>query len=108
MRRSLFSIDYVTALCHIGNNMMAISVGMKELKGKLRGSLNKVRHGEELVVTYRGKEIARMIPISRERSAVKQLMESGRAAWTGGKPLGMKGIKAKGGPIAKTVLEDRR
>ncbi len=85
-----------------------ISVGIKELKEKLSGYVDKVRHGEELVVTDRGKEIALVIPISRERSAVKQLVGSGRAVWTGGKPVGVKGIKAKGGSIAKTVLEDRR
>jgi prevent-host-death family protein len=85
-----------------------ISVGIKELKEKLSGYVNKVRHGEEIVVTDRGKEIALVIPISRERGAVKHLVGSGRAAWTGGKPVGVKGIRAKGGSIAKTVLEDRR
>jgi prevent-host-death family protein len=85
-----------------------ISVGIRELKAKLSGYVNKVRQGEELVVTDRGKEIARVIPISRERNAVKRLVESGRADWTGGKPEGIKGIKAKGKPFSKTVLEDRR
>lgn len=85
-----------------------ISVGIKELKEKLSGYVDKVRHGEEIVVTDRGQEVALVIPISRERSAVTQLVGSGRAAWTGGKPAGIKGIKAKGGSVAKTVLEDRR
>ena len=85
-----------------------ISVGIKELKEKLSGYVDKVRHGEEIVVTDRGREVALVIPISRERSAVKHLVESGRAAWTGGKPEGMKGIKAKGKPLDKTILEDRR
>jgi prevent-host-death family protein len=85
-----------------------ISVGIKELKEKLSSYVDKARHGEEIVVTDRGKEIALVLPISRERSAVKQLVGSGRAVWTGGKPAGVKGIKAKGGSVAKTVLEDRR
>ena len=85
-----------------------ISVGIKELKEKLSSYVDKARHGEEIVVTDRGKEIALVLPISRERSAVKQLVGSGRASWTGGKPVGVKGIKAKGGSVAKTVLEDRR
>jgi prevent-host-death family protein len=85
-----------------------ISVGIKELKDKLSGYVDKVRHGEEIVVTDRGKEIALVIPISRERNAVKQLVGSGRAAWAGGKPVGVKGIRARGGSIAKTVLEGRR
>lgn len=85
-----------------------ISVGIKELKEKLSGYVDKVRHGEEFVITDRGREIALVIPISKERNAVKHLVGSGRAAWTGGKPVGVKGIKAKGGSIYKTVLEDRR
>lgn len=84
-----------------------ISVGIRELKEKLSTYVDKVRRGEEIVLTDRGKEIARVIPISRERSAVNHLVESGRAAWTGGKPGGMKGVKAKGKPISKTILEDR-
>jgi prevent-host-death family protein len=85
-----------------------ISVGIKELKEKLSSYMDKARHGEEIVVTDRGKEIALVLPISRERSAVKQLVGAGRASWSGGKPVGVKGIKAKGGPVAKTILEDRR
>jgi prevent-host-death family protein len=84
-----------------------IVVGIKELKAKLSGYVDKVRHGEELVVTDRGEEVALVIPISRERKAVKDLAASGRAAWTGGKPAGVKGIKARGRPVSKTILEDR-
>ena len=84
-----------------------IAVGIKELKAKLSGYVDKVRQGEELVVTDRGEEIALVIPISRERKAVKHLVESGRAEWTGGKPAGVKGIKAKGKPVSRTILEDR-
>lgn len=85
-----------------------ISVGIKELKEKLSGYVDKVRHGEEIIVTDRGKEIALFIPISSERSAVKQLIGAGRAVWNGGKPAGVKGIKAAGRAVAKTVLDDRR
>jgi len=85
-----------------------VAVGIKELKGKLSGYVDRVRHGEEIVVTDRGIEVALLIPISRERSAVRQLVGSGKAAWAGGKPGGIKGITAKGQPLAKTILEDRR
>ena len=85
-----------------------ISVGIKELKEKLSLYVNKVRQGGEIIVTDRGKEIAMLIPVSRERGALKHLAESGKASWTGGKPAGLKGIKAKGKPLAKTILEDRR
>ncbi len=85
-----------------------VSVGIKELKAKLSGYVDKVRHGQKIVVTDRGKEVALLIPVSRERRAVRHLVESGRTAWTGGKPGGIKGIRVKGKPLAKTILEDRR
>lgn len=85
-----------------------ISVGIKELKEKLSGYVDKVRHGEELVVTDRGKEIALVSPISQERQAVRRFTASGKAQWSGGKPGGLKGIKVKGKSLSKTVLDDRR
>jgi len=85
-----------------------ISVGIKELKEKLSGYVNKVRHGEEIVVTDRGREIALLTPISRERGAIKELVEKGKVRWAGGKPAGLRGIKAKGKPLSRTILEERR
>ena len=83
-------------------------VGIKELKDKLSGYVDKVRHGEEIVVTDRGKEIAMVIPISREREAVKGLSDAGKVRWSGGKPAGLKGVKVKGKSLSRTVLEGRR
>ncbi len=85
-----------------------ISVGIKELKEKLSGYVDRVRHGEEVVVTDRGKEVALFIPISRERDAVKGLMASGKVKWTGGKPSGLRGVRVKGKALSRSVLEDRR
>ncbi len=85
-----------------------ISVGIKELKEKLSSYVDKVRHGEEVVVTDRGKEIALLTPISRERGAVKELVESGKVKWAGGKPAGLRGVKTKGKPLSKTIMEARR
>jgi prevent-host-death family protein len=85
-----------------------ISVGIKELKEKLSSYVGMVRRGEEIVVTDRGEEVALVIPISRERVAVKKMVESGKATWKGDKPKGVEGIKVKGGAVSKTVLENRR
>ena len=85
-----------------------ISVGVKELKANLSGYLAEVRRGEEIVVTDRGNEIAMVIPLSRERLAVKEMVASGVATWDGGKPAGVKRVKAKGRLLSKTVLESRR
>ena len=85
-----------------------ISVGVKELKGKLSSYIAQAREGQEIVITDHGKEVALMIPLSKERRAVKFLMEVGRAKWSGGKPKGVTGIRIKGKALSKTVLEDRR
>ena len=85
-----------------------ISVGIKQLKTQLSAYVNRVRHGEEIVVTDRGKEVAIVIPVSRERNAVTRLLKSGRGAWAGGKPDGLTGTKIKGKPLSATILEDRR
>jgi prevent-host-death family protein len=84
-----------------------IFVGIKELKTKLSSYVDKVREGEEVVITEHGKEVALVVPISKERSRIKSLAESGKAKWLGGKPKGIKGVTIKGKPISKTVLEER-
>lgn len=85
-----------------------LSVGIKELKAKLSSYVNKVQKGEEVMVTDHGKEVAMFIPVSKERHAVRSLMNSGKAKWSGGKPAGLAGIHVKGEPVSKTVLDERR
>jgi len=85
-----------------------ISVGIKELKTRLSSYVDRVRHGEEVVITEHGKEVALVIPISRERRAIKSLIDSGKAKWTGGKPEGLEHVRIKGKALSKTVLEERR
>jgi prevent-host-death family protein len=85
-----------------------ITVGIKELKAKLSSYVDKVQQGEEVVITDHGREVAVVLPISAERRAVRALTEAGKARWQGGKPRGATGIKAKGKPMAETVLEERR
>jgi prevent-host-death family protein len=85
-----------------------ISVGVKELKAKLSSFIARAREGEEIVITDHGKDVALLTPLSRERRAVKSLMDEGKAKWTGGKPGGLAGIRIKGKALAHTVIEDRR
>jgi prevent-host-death family protein len=84
------------------------SVGIRELKEKLSGYIDRVRNGEEILVTDRGEEVAMITPVSKGRKAVMQFVRARRASWSGGKPAGIAGVKAKGKPLAKTILEDRR
>jgi prevent-host-death family protein len=85
-----------------------ISVGIKELKSRLSSYVDRVRKGEEVVITEHGKEVALVIPISRERTAIRSLIDSGEAKWTGGKPEGLDNVRIKGKALSKTVIEERR
>jgi prevent-host-death family protein len=85
-----------------------ISVGVKELKAKLSSFIARAREGEEIAITDHGKDVALIMPLSRERRVVKSLMEKGKAQWAGGKPEGTVGIRIKGKVLSKTVIEDRR
>ncbi|HBZ00731.1 MAG TPA: type II toxin-antitoxin system prevent-host-death family antitoxin [candidate division Zixibacteria bacterium] len=85
-----------------------VSVGIKELKSKLSSYVGQARAGQEIIITDHGRDVALMIPLSKERRVVKSLMAEGRAKWSGGKPEGMSGIRIRGKDLSKTVVEDRR
>ncbi len=85
-----------------------ISVGVRELKAKLSSYIGIARGGEEVVVTSRGREVAVLVPVTKERLALRRLSEEGKARISKGKPKGALGVKAKGKPVADTVLESRR
>ncbi len=87
---------------------MVVYAGIRELKAKLSSYIDKVRSGEQLIVTQHGREVAMILPISEERRVVRSLVESGKARWEGGKPLGMKGIRIEGKALSETILEERR
>ena len=91
-----------------------ISAGIKELKNNLSRYLSQVKKGEDILVTERGKPIARII-----RDAPKDI--SLREALS---PLVVKGlvklpsqkidreiappVKLRGKPVSEMVIEDRR
>ena len=84
-----------------------ISVGIKELKAKLSSFVARAREGEEIVITDHGKDMALMVPLSRERRAVKSLTDNGMAKWTRETRKDGRG-HPKGKALSKTVIEDRR
>ena len=85
-----------------------ISVGVKELKAKLSSYIAQAREGQEIMITDHGKDVALMVPLSRERRKVTSLLAEGKARWSGGKPKGLEGIRIKGRSLSNTVINDRR
>ena len=52
-----------------------MEVGVRELRDHLSRYLDRVRDGEELVVTDRGRVIARMLPVGTERTLDRLIAE---------------------------------
>lgn len=90
------------------------TVGIKDLKNSLSRYLAFVKNGEEIIVTERGKPIARIIAekpaeISIHESLKPLIMKGGVAMPTKAirkeaAPLG----KLSGKPVSEMVVEDRR
>jgi prevent-host-death family protein len=89
--------------------MVMITVTVGELKNKLGEYLYRVKAGESILITERGKPVA---VISTARSAVdegiKALIRAGAARWGGGKPRGARRpSKIKRPSVAEAVIEGR-
>ena len=85
-------------------------VGIRALKDQLSRYLKRVRQGERIVVTDRGKPIALLSSINEGEAARSawRMVEAGLARWDGGKPRGSSrppGIDGK--TTGEVVLEDR-
>jgi prevent-host-death family protein len=87
------------------------SVGIRELKNHLSAFLNRVRSGERLEVTDRGRAIAIISPPAKTVAdqRIKAMLEDGVVRWKGGKPKGAKRPpRIKGESVAQAVIEGRR
>src|SRR5215470_2445237 len=54
-------------------------VGIRELRDNLSRYLDRIQRGEEVVITDRGRAVARMLPMSGERT-IDRLIREGRVA----------------------------
>lgn len=87
-----------------------IEVGVRRLKNSLSRYLKLVQEGETIVVTDRGKAVARLIP-SGVPSNIAKLMAEGRITWSGKRftpPENSPVLKPGAGSLADYIAEDRR
>ena len=87
------------------------AVGIKELKDHLSNYIQKVKEGETVIVTDRGKVVAFIAPIGQGAlmEEILPLIKEGSVIWSGGKPKGNHHPPViKGKPTSEIVLEDRR
>jgi prevent-host-death family protein len=77
-------------------------IGAFEAKNKLSELLQRVEHGEEVVITRRGKPVAKLVPIAsafdraRAKQAAADIIEMSKGASLGG--LRIKDLVKEGRP----------
>ncbi len=90
-------------------------IGSRELKNRLGAYLRAVRQGHSLVITDRGKPVARLSPLAGEEisrdsveQSLKKLQESGLLR-IGKRPFPkFRAVASRGKSASKMILEDRR
>jgi prevent-host-death family protein len=90
------------------------TVGSRELKNRLGRYLGLVGKGETIIVTDRGKPVARLVPAEPEPKAtysiedvLKRLEAEGHLRRGTGKFRPFKPVVTRGKPASKMILEDR-
>jgi len=88
-----------------------VAVGVRELKNLLSQYLKRVKTGERVVVTERGRPVAIISAPAASPSdrRIEAMLREGAARWGGGKPRGtLRPPRIKGPSVAQAVIEDRR
>jgi len=84
-----------------------IQVGVRELRNNLSRYLDRVRAGEEVVVTDRGSAVARVVPVGTER-VLERLIAEG-VVTPASQPKRRAGAPIKGtGTVSDLVADQRR
>jgi prevent-host-death family protein len=84
-----------------------MEVGVRELRDHLSRYLDRVRDGDEVVITDRGRAIARVVPLGAERVLDRLIAEGIVTPSRQPKRRASRPIKAKG-TVSDLVGEQRR
>ena len=92
------------------SQVLAAAVGVRELKAQLSAYLRRVEAGARVTVTDRGRAIATISPAAPvvDTAWATHLAAEGGAAWSGGKPLGMRRRVRSKHAVSAAIIEDRR
>ncbi len=82
-------------------------VGIRELRDRLSRYLARVQAGEEVVITDRGRAIARMVPMSGERT-IDRLIREGRVTPAKQRRRSLPTPLATKGTVSDLVAHQRR
>ncbi len=84
-----------------------MEVGVRELRNNLSRYLDRVRNGEEVVVTDRGRAIARVLPVGAERALDRLIAEGVVTPAQRPKRPARQPIESKGA-VSDLVADQRR
>jgi prevent-host-death family protein len=89
--------------------MSSVEVGVRELRNHLSRYLERVRDGEEVVVTDHGRPVARLSPVDRSTDRLAALVASGaaRPPRTKQRARPVRRIQTEG-PVSDLVADQRR
>ncbi|MBN1665107.1 MAG: type II toxin-antitoxin system prevent-host-death family antitoxin [Deltaproteobacteria bacterium] len=73
-----------------------MEVNIKEARGKFSALINQVEEGAEIILTRRGREVARLVPPPHKTKRLPSLKEF------------RKSIKVSGKPLSEAVIEGRK
>jgi len=84
------------------------SVGIRQLKAHLSEYVRRAEAGETVMVTDRGREVARLAP-PRKNEGLRELMAKGIVRGSGGKMdlSDIEPVDLPGEPLTEAVLEQR-
>ncbi|HEY7678547.1 MAG TPA: type II toxin-antitoxin system prevent-host-death family antitoxin [Candidatus Methylomirabilis sp.] len=87
------------------------AIGIRELKNNLSRYLGRVKTGQRVIVTERGRAIAVISPaaVTPADERIDAMIREGLLRWGGGKPRGSpRPPRIKGPSVARAVIEGRR
>jgi prevent-host-death family protein len=84
-----------------------VEVGVRELRNNLSRYLDRVREGEEVVVTDRGRAIARVLPVDGERT-LDRLIRDGVVSPAKARKRARPTPVVASGTVSDLVAEQRR
>jgi prevent-host-death family protein len=92
--------------------MRTSTVGVRELKTRLGGYLQRVKNGERLIVTDRGQPAAAIVPIAggRRSFAARIARLEGEGLITrprASRLLPFEPVRVKGSALAEAIIEER-
>jgi prevent-host-death family protein len=73
-----------------------MEINIKEARGKFSSLIHQVEEGAEIILTRRGIEVARMVPLAGKTKKLPSLKKFRSA------------IKLSGKPMSETVIEGRK